>query len=447
MTTFTIRGATLVSARGEERADLVVSEGRIAQRGETETLGDVIDGTGLHVLPGMVDTHVHLMDPGPTEREDFPTGTRAAAARGVTTIVEHTHAHPVRTRADLEEKRAYLEGRANVDYGLAAHVWPETIPNIADLTDAGITFFKIFTCDTHGVPGLDTNQLTAALEAMAPIGARALIHNEDNAMTAAAEERLRAEGRLDPGVLTEWRSREAELVAVAATASIAFNAGARVTCAHVSNPAVLDVIDEFRGLGATIAAEACPQYFALEEDEVHEHGALRKFTPPARIRDESDRSAMWDSVETGRFSFFSTDHAPSTLAQKAQGDIWEAPFGLPGLDTTLPFLLDQAIGGRLTLPDVVRLYSTGPASWYGIPKGSLDVGADADLVLIDTSGSWKVEDEAIISKAAWSPYRGRELRGRIVATYLRGEEIARDGIPHDQRTGEFVTPRGDGQRS
>ena len=446
MTSFTIRGATLVSDMGEERADLVVVDGRIAHRGKSDRVGEVVDATGLLVMPGMVDTHVHLMDPGPTEREDFPTGTRAAAARGVTTVVEHTHAHPVRSADDLNEKRAYLQGRANVDYGLAAHVWPETIPHIGGLAASGITFFKIFTCDTHGVPGLTGPELTLALEAIEATGARALVHNEDQEITAEAERRLKEDRRVDPGLLVEWRTREAELVAVAATAALASQSGARVTFAHVSNPAVLDVIDEFRSLGSTIAAEACPQYFALDEAEVVEHGALRKFTPPARVRDEEDRSAMWRAITEGRFSFFSTDHAPSTMPQKTAGDFWEAPFGLPGLDTTLPFLIDAALTGKISLSDVVRLYSTAPATWYGLPKGTLDVGADADLVLVDPETTWAVDDSDIISKAGWSPYSGRVLQGRIVATYLRGEKIAGDGTPHDQRTGRFLQPIGIGGR-
>jgi dihydroorotase (multifunctional complex type) len=438
MPSFTIRGATLVTDQGEERADLMVVDGRIAHRGPGDPVGEIVDGSGLLVMPGMVDTHVHLMDPGPTEREDFPTGTKAAAARGVTTIVEHTHAHPVRSTNDLNEKRAHLEGRANVDYGLAAHVWPESIGHVGELAAAGISFFKIFTCDTHGVPGLENVVLSDALEAIEAAGARALVHNEDQAITAEAERRLKEDRRVDPGLLVEWRSREAELVAVAATAALASQSGAQVTFAHVSNPAVLDVIDEFRGLGTRVAAEACPQYFALDEDEVVEHGPFRKFTPPARVRSEEDRSAMWRAVTEGRFSFFSTDHAPSTVPQKSEGGIWEAPFGLPGLDTTLPFLIDAALTGKISLSDVVRLYSTAPAAWYGLPKGTLDVGADADLVLVDPAATWTVDDTDIISKAGWSPYSGGIFRGRIVATYLRGEEIASGGTAHDRRSGRFL---------
>lgn len=440
MTNKTIRGGTLVSATGARRGDLLIVDGRIAAVGQVAPSGDVVDASGLLVLPGMVDTHVHLMDPGDTDREDFPTGTRAAAARGVTTIVEHTHAHPIRSVGDLQKKRQHLDGLANVDFGLAAHVWPDRIEDMEPLVEEGISFFKMFTCSTHGVPGLGPPSMTAALEVVSRTGSRCLIHSEDETITHDAELRLRAVGRLDPGLLVEWRSREAELVAVAATSAAVLETGAVATIAHVSNPAVLDVIDNFRRLGADLAAEACPQYFALDEAEVESAGALRKFTPPARIRSEGERAAMWNAVRSNRFSHFSTDHAPSTLEQKENPDFWAAPFGLPGLDTTLPFLIDAALSGQVSMSDVVRLYATAPAARYRLPKGVIAVGADADLVLVDPEATWAVSDRDIISKAGWTPYAGRTFQGRVVATYLRGEESASNGRSHDRRLGQFVRP-------
>lgn len=430
----------LVSATGQTRADLIVTGGKVAAVGELSPIGQVVDATGLLIMPGMVDTHVHLMDPGATEREDFPTGTRAAAAHGVTTILEHTHSHPVRSAADLTEKRQYLAGRSNVDFGLAAHVWPDTVEKIPELVEAGVSFFKIFTCDTHGVPGLDPGFLGAAMDALAAVDGRALIHNEDQALTASAERRLKADGRSDPALLNEWRSRDAEMVAVASTAVLALSSRANVTFAHVSNTDVLGVVDEYRRLGADIAAEACPQYFVLEESEVEHQGPFRKFTPPARITSEGDRASMWEAVSAGRFSFFSTDHAPSTRDQKNEGDIWSAPFGLPGLDTTLPFLIDAALSGLVTMSDVVRLYSTRPAQQYRLPKGTLDVGADADVVIVDPTASWEVKGSDVLSKAGWSPYEGRTFAGKIVDTYLRGVRIASEGVPDDSRVGRFIRP-------
>ncbi len=407
--------------------------------GDVPVSGIVFDASGLIVLPGMVDTHVHLMEPGPTEREDFPHGTRAAAARGVTTIVEHTHARPVRTPEDLVEKIGHLRGRSNVDFGLAAHLWPEDIPGMPSMWEAGTSFFKVFTCPTHGVPGLDASMAGRALEMLGSLDASALVHCEDEALTALAEKKLIEQGRDDPGVLSEWRSRQAERTAITTIVALAAAHGSRVTIAHVSDAAAADLVSVARRRGADVAAEACPQYFALEETEVVEHGALRKFTPPARIRGDDDRDLMWSTLKAGGFSHVSTDHAPSTLAQKASGDIWTAPFGLPGLDTTLPFFLDAALRGLIELEDIARLYSSAPALRYGLKgKGSLQPGSDADFVLVDPTGQWRVADEDILSKAGWSPYSGRVFQGSVVATYLRGTAIAESGRPHDERTGMFI---------
>ena len=441
MRMLTVKGGTMVTATGQRRADLLVSEGRVVEVAEgIDPPGEVIDAGGLLVLPGMVDTHVHLMDPGDPEREDFPAGTRAAAARGATTIVEHTHSHPVRSPADLAAKVDYLQDRSNVDFALAAHLWPEDVDSMPDTWAAGIAFFKMFTCTTHGVPGLDAADVNAALTTLAGFGGRALVHCEDESLTARAEELLREQGRSDPALLIQWRSREAELVAVATVGVLATATGAVVTLAHVSNPAAAHLVDVMRRQGADLVAEACPQYFALDETEVVNHGAFRKFTPPARIRSEEERNAMWDSLRSGAYSHFSTDHAPSTRSQKEAGDIWTAPFGLPGLDTTFPFLIDAALTGRLGLEDVVRLTSAAPAARYGLAprKGSLAPGSDADFVLVDPQGSWEVRDQDVISKAGWSPYAGRTFQGRIEATYLRGAPVAESGRPRDERTGTFI---------
>lgn len=440
-----LTGATVVTATERFRANVGVADGRIAYLGADRPAATTErDLDGLLLLPGMVDTHVHLMDPGATEREDFPTGTRAAAANGVTTIVEHTHGHPIRTVADFRDKEAYLRGRSHVDFGLAAHGWPGATAEIAPLWSAGITFFKLFTCDTHGIPGFTPGGLLDAFRAFADTGAPCLVHCEDDSITAAAELALREQGLNDGSVIPLWRNREAELVATAAAAILARCTGARVTVAHVSHPGAAELITAERSKGGDIAAEACPQYFLLREQEVVDCAGFRKFTPPARARSDSDEDRMWALLREGVLSHVSTDHAPATRGQKTDGDIWTVHFGLPGLDTTLRLLVDAAARGKLTLEDVVRVYATAPAQRYGLSprKGHLAVGADADLVAIDTEARSVLTDDAVISKAGWTPYAGREVQGAIAAVWSRGRCIAEHGEVDGPPEGQFLSGPG-----
>jgi dihydroorotase (multifunctional complex type) len=436
-----IAGGTVVTSTGRRRLHVGVRDGAVAYVGpETPPAGSTVDATGLFVLPGGVDTHVHLMDPGSPEREDFPTGTSAAAASGVTTIVEHSHGTPVRTVGDLRDKAAYLHDRANVDFGLAAHAWPGSADEVAALWASGVSFFKVFTCTTHGVPGHDAARLHEHLTASARAGAVSLLHCEDESLTEAAEELLRSEGRIDGGILPDWRSRDAELVAAVVAGLLVRRTGARATVAHVSHPEVAEYLMRERTRGAALNAEGCPQYFLLREDEALDQGALRKFTPPARARTDGDEAEMWQLLRAGVLTHMSSDHAPSTLEQKRAGDIWNVHFGLPGLDSTMALLLDAVARGHLAYEDVVRVYSERPAQIYGLwpRKGRVAVGADADVVLVDPGAQRTLRSEDVLSKAGWTPFDGRTVHGRVVRTYLRGTLIAEDGRPLDERTGRFV---------
>ena len=440
-----IAGGTVVSPTGRRRLNVAVADGVVTYVGpDRPGARETVDASGLLVMPGGVDTHVHLMDPGSTEREDFPTGTSAAAASGVTTIVEHSHGTPVRSVEDLRGKLDHLQERANVDFGLAAHAWPGRADQVADLWRAGVSFFKVFTCTTHGVPGHDAAALKAHLEASALSGAVSLMHCEDESLTESAEELLHQQGRDDNGVLVDWRNRDAELVAAAVAGLLVRRTGARATVAHVSNPEVASYLAAERARGGTLAAEGCPQYFLLREDEVHEHGALRKFTPPARARTDEDEREMWDLLRRGVLTHMSTDHAPSTLEQKREGDIWNVHFGLPGLDSTMALLLDAAARGHLAYEDVVRVYSEVPARTYGLwpRKGRLAPGTDADVVLVDPHARRTLSHESVLSKAGWTPFDGREVTGQVVRTYLRGRLVAEEGKPTDARAGAFLPGAG-----
>jgi allantoinase len=436
-----IVNATIVSPQGSFRGTIAVSEGRIAGlcAEPSGNAARTIDAEGLFALPGMVDQHVHFMDPGDTTREDFVHGSSAAAVGGVTTVVEHTHSNPVLTAEDLREKREYLKDRSVIDFGLMAHVFPDTVKHVPNLWEEGVAIFKAFTCTTHGVPGLLPDDLLRLFRSLFEAGARGLVHCEDEFITEDNEERLHAALRKDYGVIPEWRSTEAELVAVNTVALLARLTGANITVAHASQPEVIDLVRRERELGATLSIESCPQYFYIDSDEVREYGPTRKFTPPAR--DAPAGELMWKRLARGQIDLISTDHAPSTLDQKFASDIWGCPFGLPGVETTLTMLLDAVAEGKLTLQRLVQTYSEAPARLLGLypRKGALRIGSDADVVLVDTEQEYILSNDNIVSKAGWTPFDGRRVKGRAVMTMLRGQVVAENGkVTAEPGGGRFV---------
>ena len=437
-----VKNGRIITADGEFRGDLYIKSGRIAGRHLELKAKNSVDASDLLVMPGMFESHAHLMDPAETAREDMPTGTAAAAAQGVTALIEHSHCTAVRSGAEFRNKRDYLKNRSVVDFGIGAHFPTESIDHIGEVVKEGAAFIKVMTCTTHGIKAVTTGDLYEAMSRYGKTGIPFLIHAEDEGLTAAAERRLKAASRQDGGIIPEWRSRLAETVAAQNAAAIAEATGALTVFAHCSHPDIFEIAQAARQRGARLWTEACPQYFALREDEVSTYGALRKFTPPNRIASDDDVEALWACI--GERTYFASDHAPSTLTQKKSGSIWTAPFGLPGVDTTFRFLLDAAARGRMSYSLLVDLYSRRPAMLYGYypRKGTLSPGSDADLVLVDPDAEYEMTDGMVISKAGWTPYAGKIFRGRTKSVYLRGKKIAENGACiAEPGTGEFMAAR------
>ncbi len=435
----------LVDSKSIYPAVLWVRDGKIA--GITQSLEDppsrVIDARGLHILPGAVDGHVHMMDPGYTEREDFTTGTRAAARGGVTTVIDHHRTVPqVFGAAELIRKKEYLEPRAVVDFGLLGGLNLTNLRSLREMWAAGALGFKGFTCALHEADALLSGNVMEILVEIRRFGGIALFHCEDDSLLKKKEEELRTQGRKDPLAISEWRSPEAEELAVRTLIYAAEKTGARVAVAHTSLPSLVLEQAAARARGVPIFTETCAQYLILTEEDLERQGPFAKFTPPPRKREAVER-LRW-CLAHGLIDMVNSDHCPYPLADKEAGarDIWLAPFGIPGVETVTPILLDLVSRGLLHLQQVAFLRSERPAMIYGLAgqKGSLRVGCDADLIFVDLKRKVVLDNARVISKCGWTPYHGREVTGDVVLTMVRGNVVMQEGeIIGKPGWGKFVT--------
>ncbi|WP_284010367.1 dihydroorotase [Haloarcula pelagica] len=440
-----ITDGTVVTATEQFPATVAIRDGRIAavlDPAETVEAERTIDAAGKHILPGGVDPHVHMMDPGDTEREDFPTGTAAAAAGGITTVGEHHRTDPTVLTADiLTDKRDYLSDRARVDFGLLAGGHPDNVDEIAGLEAEGTLAYKSFTCDVHGVPALQSADMHRLYEEIDRVGGISMVHPEDELMLNANEERIREEGRTDGSVIPDWRSKEAEQVAVSTTLRIAKQTGVPFWFAHLSHPELIDQVNHYKSQGVDVYAESCPHYFYLTREDIVEDAPYTMFTPPAR--EESDRRELWERLDAGEIDMINADHAPSTLEQKAEGEdnVFDAPFGIPGVETVLPLLLNGVAEGKVSIERIAEVFATNPAKILDLypRKGSLQVGADADLTIVDLDREQTLRNENVVAKCGWTPLDGLTITGDVETTLVRGEPVYHEGeVVGDPGYGEFV---------
>lgn len=437
----------LVDSRSIYPGVLHIREGKIA--GITQSLEDrppeVIDAHGLYILPGAIDGHVHMMDPGYTDREDFTTGTRAAARGGVTTVIDHHRTVPqVFGAKELIEKRSYLEKRAVVDFGLLGGLSLTNLGNLKGLWEAGALGFKGFTCELHEADALLSGNVLEILDEIRQFNGIALFHCEDDSLLKKKEEHLRKQGRKDPLLVSEWRSPEAEELAVRTVLYAARRTGARVAVAHTSLPSLVLEQAAARAQGIPVYTETCAQYLYLTEEDLKAKGPFAKFTPPPRKKEEMEKM-RWCAAH-GLIDMVNSDHCPYPYANKEAGmkDIWLAPFGIPGVETATLILLDLVSRGLLTLQQVAYLRSERPAMIYGLTgqKGEIRVGCDADLILVDLKRKVVFDNARVVSKCGWTPYHGREVTGDVILTMVRGKVVMEaEKVIGEPGWGRFVTRR------
>jgi allantoinase len=441
-----IRNGVLVNSKTCFSSDIYIQNEKIAAIGEDLSAlpaDRVIDAEGRYVLPGAVDGHVHLMDPGYTEREDARTGSMAAARGGVTTMIDHHRSDPQTFDADLfNDKRQYLQTRMGVDFALMGGLNLSNVKKLKAMWEAGAVCFKGFTCFLHGAEALLSGDLKEIMEEIKGFNGIIQLHCEDDSMLKRNEARLKDEARKDPLSVTEFRSAEAEIIAVLNVIELAHLTGARVIVAHVSLPELISAIYTARAEGASVYSESCGQYFFLDTGDLEKKGPFNKFTPP--VREQTEVEGMWQFMDAGQVDMVNSDHCPFPKPQKEAGleDIWQAPFGIPGIETTTRILLDGVAKGKTDIRQIAAVRSENPARIYGLShrKGFLLPGHDADLVIVDTECEEVLRDEDVVSKCGWTPLAGRSIKGDVLTTMVRGTLVMENRqLVGPEDWGKFVT--------
>ncbi len=448
--TLIIRGGTLVTETALVRADLRVRGERIvgieADSG-AHAADRVIDATGLLVLPGGVDAHVHARDPDEPLIEGFHTATMAAAAGGITTIIEMPQAEPLAADGDsFRVRREAAERNSIIDVAMyGAVVGGKTTPDdLIAIRAAGAIAFKAFMVGgSAGMLPVSDSDILHTLEALRGTGMIFTVHAENADLVADGIRRMQEAGQVDP--LAHARSRPApyEAEAVQRAIFLAEVTSGRLHIAHVSCQLALEFIQAAKARGIHVTAETCPQYLAMDVSDLARKGGFARCAPPLRTR--GDVEAMWRGLADGALDFVCSDHCGYTIASKEAGwtNIFDAPQGLSVIQHMLPVVYDAAINVRgWSWPDIVRRTATAPARLFGLAprKGALTIGADADIVLYNPNAEATVTREGLLTRQKWSAFESKTYRGRVVRTLVRGQDVYVDGaIVVDAGNGRFLT--------
>jgi dihydropyrimidinase len=445
-----VRGATLATAEGTTRADIGIAQGRIVALAEdlAATGATVLEAEGLICAPGAIDVHTHFDTTlgGATTADDYESGTRAAAAGGITAILNFAFQEPGRPlREAAERELAKAEGRAHVDYGAHLVVTdPESarLEDLPELAAHGFTSLKVFTA----VEGLALNDrdLLRVLEAAARARVMVNVHAEDGALIDHLTARLASADRRSVDHLPEARPAEAEAIAVSRVAAYAKAVGATVYFVHLSSRAALAAVRAARAGGATVWAETRPAYLFLDADRYRLPGREgQKFVCWPPLRSADDQAALWEGLALGDIQTYATDHTTWREAEKTGPDaFWEVPGGVSNVQTSVGMLYAEGVlGGRISASRFVQVTASNPARLFGMwpAKGTLTVGADADLVLIDPEHRFSVTAPAMESRSDFDPYEGYQAPGWPVLTMSRGDVLYAQGrVQSRPGRGRFV---------
>ncbi|HUS77737.1 MAG TPA: dihydroorotase family protein [Patescibacteria group bacterium] len=428
-----IRGGKVYTPNGFFEGSVAVDNGRVVSlsRGAAVPQADkVVDASGKLVLPGMVDMHVHMRDPGYTEREDFETGTMAAAAGGVTTVGEMPNTVPsVTTVEALEEKIKIADAKALVDFALIGGAGEVSTETLVALAKGGVVGYKTFMIARFKELAASDAQMLQNFDAIAGTGLPCLIHAENDDIVAKGIERAKVSGRVDPIAHCEFRPPIAEVEATMRTIMLAEESGVHLHICHITAKGAVDVLAWARGKGRYVTGETSPNYLLLNSSDMKTKGPFAKVDPP--LRGPEDQKALWKALNEGVVDVLASDHAPYPKADKEKGwkNIFDAPSGGVGVETSLPMMLNSVNEGMISVERLVEVFSVNPSKIMGLypRKGSLMPGADADLVIVDMKGGFEIDQDKLKSKESTSAFDGFKGKGKPVTTIVRGELIMEDG--------------------
>jgi allantoinase len=443
-----VRGRRVITPEGQRPASIHIHDGVIAA---VCSIDDVPSGSRVHdagdsvVMPGLVDTHVHINEPGRTEWEGFATATQAAAAGGLTTLIEMplNSIPATTTTAAFREKLAATANKLWVDTGFWGGVVPGNVPELRGLWDAGAFGFKCFLVPS----GVDEfapvtePDLRAALPVLASLGAPLLAHAElPGPIEAALAKQAADASPRRHGIWLASRPRAAENEAIALLLHLSHEFHARVHIVHLSSSDAAAHLQHAKSQGVCISVETCPHYLTFTSDEIADGATEFKCAPP--IRERENREKLWAALGNATIDLVASDHSPCPPAMKlpGEGDFLRAWGGIASLQLGLPVLWTEARSRGYALNDIARWMCRGPAQLAGFAsrKGAIAAGCDADLVIFDPEAKFRVDPTTLLHRHKLTPYAGRELTGVVEATFLRGQKIFDRGTVSETPAGQVL---------